>query len=570
MSLDNKIKEFHKVSDRHVLVLEANLSHVDKCELFGISEKLRKMGNELLSIMYKNYKQLIRTKKYKNLKRLYGLTKEEITKLEVKKNDKDKNRLKELKLKLKEISFALNNMQKEYNVTWNYCRNSMIMINKKYKINSIFALTKAEDVWRSIEKLLYSDGKRVHFFKKGDLPVIRAKQIERGITLKEEKGNLKFGISGITFKPIIKDTFEKDEVYQIINYLRNKELVELNALREYEKGNIISTYRPCFISITCKEIRGKLRVYIHITLEGKAKPKKNKNGEIKHKLGIGIIGCDIGPSTIAYTSETKIGIKNLAERGKSILENERKEKLILRKLDRSRRAMNPLNYNDDGTIKKNTKSFKKKWIKSKRYLKLERKYKVLCRKNSINRHLSINEDINYIRSLGNIFITESKNAKKLQKKVKKTERQEKTTIIKDSKGNEKQVYKYKKKKRFGKSIKNRCPGYFQTGIEKKFKNTGGAYIEVPTNYKASQYDHTINDYVKKKLSDRMYKLKDGTIIQRDLYSSFLLYCIDLENRTIDKNKCNKTFNDFYKKEKALIEYIKANKIKVLNSGINIA
>ena len=72
MSLDNKIKEFHKVSDRHVLVLEANLSHVDKCELFGISEKLRKMGNELLSIMYKNYKQLIRTKKYKNLKRLYG------------------------------------------------------------------------------------------------------------------------------------------------------------------------------------------------------------------------------------------------------------------------------------------------------------------------------------------------------------------------------------------------------------------------------------------------------------------------------------------------------------------
>ena len=68
----------------------------------------------------------------------------------------------------------------------------------------------------------------------------------------------------------------------------------------------------------------------------------------------------------------------------------------------------------------------------------------------------------------------------------------------------------------------------------------------------------------------MYKLKDGTIIQRDLYSSFLLYCIDLENKIIDKNKCNKEFNDFYKKEKALIEYIKANKIKILNSGIKTA
>ena len=125
-------------------------------------------------------------------------------------------------------------------------------------------------------------------------------------------------------------------------------------------------------------------------------------------------------------------------------------------------------------------------------------------------------------------------------------------------------------RRFGKSIKNRCPGYFQLQIKNKFNNTNGVYIEVPNDYKASQYDHTANNYIKKKLSDRMYKLSDGTLVQRDWYSSFLLYCYDHKIQNIDKHKCITEFDDCYKKEKALITWIKAHKIKVLNSGIKIA
>ncbi len=48
----------------------------------------------------------------------------------------------------------------------------------------------------------------------------------------------------------------------------------------------------------------------------------------------------------------KAGLKNLAERGSCIEVNERKERRIYRAMDRSRRAMNPDNYNEDGTIKK--------------------------------------------------------------------------------------------------------------------------------------------------------------------------------------------------------------------------
>ena len=87
--------------------------------------------------------------------------------------------------------------------------------------------------------------------------------------------------------------------------------------------------------------------------------------------------------------------------------------------------------------------------------------------------------------------------------------------------------------------------------------TGGTYIEVS------------NNYIKKKLSDRLYKLRDGTEVQRDWYSSFLLYCYNDRTNSIDKNKCNMEFGRFHNMEKKLIERIKVNKIKVLNSGIKV-
>ena len=113
--------------------------------------------------MKKNYDQLMRTKRYRGLLKLYSSTK-----------DKQKRKM---------FANQLNEMQKQYNVTWDYCRRSMIPIGKKYDINAVFALTKAEDVWHGVEKCLYSNGKTLHFSKYGDLPCIRTKQINRGIPM---------------------------------------------------------------------------------------------------------------------------------------------------------------------------------------------------------------------------------------------------------------------------------------------------------------------------------------------------------------------------------------------------
>ena len=82
------------------------------------------------------------------------------------------------------------------------------------------------------------------------------------------------------------------------------------------------------------------------------------------------------------------------------------------------------------------------------------------------------------------------------------------------------------------------------------------------------FHNTGDDYIKKKLSDRLYKLRDGTEVQRDWYSSYLLYCYDYRSKRIDKEKCITEFET--NKEKVLIAWIKSNKIKILNSEIKVS
>ena len=526
------LKKFHKFSNRHILVAETNMPYSDVKKVVALSDKIRKAYNELIGLMRKKYDQLIRTKRYRKLRELYRSTK-----------DKDKR---------KDLIKQLIEMQTEYMVTWDFCRTAMISIGKKYNICAVFALTKAEDVWHGVERCLYSDGESIHFSKYGESLCIRAKQIRSGIPMSVKDNKIQFKLGKMVFGLQVNDRFQTDEINAVFSYLAESKVIDFKAVNTFlDEAYCIDTYRPCYATLVPKIIRGRYRVYLHLTIEGKAKPKYDKYGNPRHKYGKGMIGADIGTQTIAYTSDTEVGLKNLSERGTSIQRSERLERLYFRAMDRSRRITNPQNYNLNGTIKEGRQT----WKYSNHYKKLKIKHSELCRTNAVNRQLAINEDANYLRSLGNIFVTEPKNAGKLMKRAKET--------TKNSKG------KFNKKKRFGKSIKTRCPSGFQTTIEKKFKSSGGTYIEVSQNYRASQYDHTADDYIKKKLSDRMYKLVDGTLVQRDWYSSYLLYCYDYKTQNIDKSKCITKFNEYYNKELALIEWIKANKIKVLNSGIKI-
>ena len=182
---DKFLKQFHKLSDRHILVAEADMSCSDIQKVIKLSDRIRKAGNELVGLMKKNYDQLMRTKRYRGLLKLYGSTK-----------DKQKRKM---------FADQLNEMQKQYNVTWDYCRRSMMPIGKKYGIDAVFALTKAEDVWHGVEKCLYGNGKTLHFSKYGDLPCIRAKQINRGIPVFVKNNQLQFKLGKSVFGIQVKD-----------------------------------------------------------------------------------------------------------------------------------------------------------------------------------------------------------------------------------------------------------------------------------------------------------------------------------------------------------------------------
>ena len=130
----------------------------------------------------------------------------------------------------------------------------------------------------------------------------------------------------------------------------------------------------------------------------------------------------------------------------------------------------------------------------------------------------------------------------LQKRSRKpAKRQEKATVVKDKNRKEKAVRKFKKKKRFGKSLNDRSPALFVT------------IVRIDTRkFRASQYHHDTGEYCKAALSDR-WKTIDGHEIQRDLYSAFLIFCSNPSGTAPDRDLCNSMFEHFVTMHDALIK-----------------
>lgn len=466
--------------------------------------------------------------------------------------DKGTPKYHEAKKKVKDAADVLEKLQAKYKLTMEDLRHDMTEISKGSKIKAVFLLSETENIWAAVQSVLYRSGKHLNYAKCGELPLIRAKQIERGITLSFVDGAPQCKMRGIdAFGLIVKknDSFAKNELACIEAFASDPE-TEKKAVAIFSKTGIPqNTYRPCFVALKCVTIRGRLRVYAHITVEGDPVPKYTKSGSLKHPCGKGLVGIDLGPQSVAAVSETSAILENLAERnGKSTKRHERKERLLLRALDRSRRANNKDRFNEDGTVKKGVR---KPWRKSKQYRIKAAYLKELRRKNALSRKYANNELANRIRAMGNDITIERSNVKALQKKAK-------LSIPEQGK-------KQKRRKRFGHSILHRCPGQLYAQLHSKF---GDSHFHVVDNlYCASQYDHKSNTYNKKKLSQRWHSFDDGTKVQRDIYSAFLLLCHNDDFKTINQDICISKYETFKKAHDKCISDIKASGHKVCNSGI---
>lgn len=439
----------------------------------------RKIYNSLVNVTQKRYKEMTKTKKYRNL----------ISSLS---NDKKKD---------KDIWKQINEMRKQYGMSEYSFHEDVKKMQKHFKdnIDSFTAQKIATALWKSYDKLFFGNGDKIHYKKYDSLNSLEGKSNNTGIRFKDD--------------------------YLIWNGLNIPVLIDYDNYYEYQAMQCDISY----CRMLRKFIHNKNHYYIQIVFKGNPPVKVNTDtGEIKHTIGYGDVGLDIGTSTVAISSESDVKILELADKVQNI---ENQKRLLLRKMDRSKRATNLNNFNEDGTIKKQGNK-KVTWNKSNHYIKYQNQLKELYRKQADIRKYQHECLANYIISLGNKVYVEKMNFAGLQKRAKNTK--------KNDKG------RFKRKKRFGKSLANKAPSMLLTIIDRKLRYYGEKLIEINTyKAKASQFNHFDGTYNKKSLSQRWNDF-DGIKIQRDIYSAFLIMNInnDLESFNIDK--CNNRFDNFKK------------------------
>lgn len=494
---------------RYVLTLKLKTKKYQEDILDKRFEIGRQIYNNVLGKSLKRYKEMIKTKVWRENQLILSNTY---------KNLKDDS--KQLKKECKQYYDIKNNLLKEFKLNEYSLHEDVKNMQHHYKTNidSFTAQKIASNVWKSYDKLLFGNGEKVHF-----------KNINKPLNSLEGKSNK----TGIRYDSINNQLIWNGLKIDVVLDINNK--YETDALRD----------KICFCRIKRKFIRGKYKYYIQLILDGIPPIKVNQQtDEVKNDIGLGNCGIDIGTQTIAFVSDRNIKLYELAPHVQNI---ENQKRLLLRKMDRSRRSTNSCNYNEDGTIKK---GIKLEWKYSNKYIKNRSILKDLYRKQADIRLQDHNIMTNEIIKTCDTIYVESMNFKGLQKRSIKTEKNEKG--------------KFKKKKRFGKSLANKAPSSFLTVLKNKIIQKGGLYYEINTReVKASQYNHLNQEYNKKKLSQRWnyFEYNGSSIqVQRDIYSAYLIKNVNNDLKSINNDICIKDFDIFLD-----LHNIEINRLSNLNN-----
>lgn len=412
----------------------------------------------------------------------------------------------------------LNEIRNTYGLTEAGLQSYIKVCGKRYQkmLSSSQVQKEATRVWAGVSKVLFKDGKQVHFKKYRDFDTIGGKSPTNGVIFEKETLSIEWlGLSLNCIIPRQQKTW--------------KYLVEaLDAQISY-------------CELERKMFPNGWHYYVKIVLRGDA-PKKFIPGD-------SVMGIDPGTSTISAVSDTDVFLEELA---KDAAKYEKKIFPLQQSMDRSKRMMNPQNYHEDGTIKKG----KKTWKYSRMYFKKRDLVKTLYRKKSSVIKQSHEILCNKLLQDSRTFLVEDMDFKALQKRAKETKRQEKQSAVRQKDGSVKMVYKYKRKKRFGHSIGSRAPSLFLTILKQKTKLYGGTWIKIKTKeFRASQYDHIKDEYIKVPLSQR-WKEIGNYLIQRDLYSAFLIRYAASDRKHANRKKCLLSFENFRKMHDRLIEEMK--------------
>ncbi len=305
----------------------------------------------------------------------------------------------------------------------------------------------ATRAYKAVEKVLFGKAKRVRFKGNNQMDSVEGKSNKTGIRWKGDSVEW----SGLKLKALI----------------TSNDPVILHGLNSSVK----------YVRLVRRKLAGNNRFYAQLICKGKPFVKP------KNSLGQGVVGLDLGPSTIAVVSDREAHLKEFASK----LEfDARTIRRLQRKMDRSRRVTNPDNFNPNGTAKKG----KNKWNSSKIYLKVRNSKANLERKLAAHRKSLHGELVNDILKLGNVVKLEKLSYKAFQKL-------------------------------FGKSVALRAPGMFVSLLISKAERAGGKVVEIPTYSTKLSQTCQCGRVKKKSLSERIHSCECGVVAHRDLYSALL-------------------------------------------------
>jgi len=260
-----------------------------------------------------------------------------------------------------------------------------------------------------------------------------------------------------------------------------------------------------YVRLVRRKLNGRNRFYVQLVNEGRPYQKP------KNTLGVGSVGLDIGPQTIAIVAETAAELRLF---GAELERRDQEIARLQRQIERQRRANNPDNYEPDRWVRSKggqrwirkrgrAKKGRRSWVISNSQRANEKRLAELYRKQAEHRKSLHGQLVNKILRLGNQFNLEKLSYKAFQKM-------------------------------FGRSTQFRAPGTFVAMLRRKAESAGGVTNEFPTRTTKLSQVCLCGAVEKKPLSQRWHNCSCGVVMQRDLFSAFLAMCVEDERLNAKK------------------------------------
>lgn len=368
-----------------------------------ILEKRFRLGehlyNNFLNFEKKKFYEMTKRKDYRDAQNLIKELTIQINSLD--KFKESKQLIQELRKQRKEQYDIIYNIKKMFDWSEFGFINDMKKYRKYYKenLNSTICDNLSGRCFKAFEKMeseLIKDQYRndedkvnpcVHYKRKDSLRCLTAKKNSTGIRFSLDEGNR---IGTVKWQGLVFS-------------------IDLSKCTLYEWQALQSDI--CYCAVKREKIKGKWKYYIQITLKGHVPDKFDKQtGELKRQLGKGNVGLYFTSTSLTVSTENGVITYPL-----EIKNHEDKKTELLQKMDASRRATNPDNYNEDGTSKE--KSEIKGWHFSKAYKKYRAELYEIYRKECEEKKLLQEILANEVIASGDVFNCNKMDFKFLQRNL---------------------------------------------------------------------------------------------------------------------------------------------------------